>query len=216
VTFRQIDPLYTLDLSNPKKPKVVGELKVPGFSSYIHPVGTRHLLTLGMHIPAPGQGNWSDRALKLTIFDVSDFANPKETLSVKIGTVYGRSEASYDHKAFNYYPERKLLAIPFSDWDYNKKGASYWSSFISEVRVFKIDVNAAKVEAVGALSHSDLFKNKYSNQGNGYYYGYDWWVRRSVMATDHQNNDYLYAISRAGIRVVGLKDPSKSLSDVKF
>ena len=216
VTFRQVDPLYTMDLSNPYNPYVVGELKIPGYSSYIHPVGKNHLLAMGMHIPAPGTGGWSDRALKLSIFDVSNFASPKETLSYKIGSVYGRSEALSEHKAFNFYAQRNLLAIPFSDWDYTKSGADYWKSFVSELKVFKVDVNNATIKEVGALSMADMFEKKYGSNKYGYYYGYDWWVRRSVMATDQQNNDYLYAISDVGIRVSSLAAPGKVLAEAKF
>jgi len=217
VTFRQVDPLFTMDLSNPRQPKMVGKLKIPGYSSYIHPVGKDHLLAIGMHIPAPGSGQtWRDRSLKLSIFDVSNFASPKETLSYQIGTVYGRSEALTDHKAFNFYSERNLLAIPFADWDYSKSGTDYWSSFVSEVRVFKIDVKGAKITPFGALSMADLFKKKYGNNKYGYYYGYNWWVRRSVMATDNQNRDFLYAISNAGIRVSSLTAPGKHIGETGF
>ena len=216
VTFRQVDPLYTMDLSNPYKPRVVGELKIPGYSSYIHPVGKNHLLAMGMHIPAPGTGSWQDRALKLSIFDVSNFSSPKETLSYKIGSVYGRSEALSEHKAFNFYSERNLLAIPFSDWDYSKSGADYWKSFVSELKVFKVDVNNASIKEVGALSMADMFEKKYGSNKYGYYYGYNWWVRRSVMATDQQNSDFLYAISDVGIRVSSLSSPATVLAEAGF
>ena len=216
VTFRQVDPLYTMDLSDPTNPRVVGELKIPGYSAYIHPVGDNHLLAMGVHIPAPGTGTWSERALKLSIFDVTNFNSPKETLSYKIGTVRGRSEALNEHKAFNFYAARNLLAIPFSDWDYGKSGADYWKSFVSELKVFKVNVNKATITEVGALPMADLFEKKYGSSKYGYYYSTNWWVRRSVMATDQQNNDYLYAISNAGIRVSSLSKVDKVLAEAGF
>jgi hypothetical protein len=192
VTFRQVDPLFALDLSNPENPLVVGELKVPGFSSYLHPLDANHLLALGVHLPDPGSGqvDWNARRMKLSIFDVSDLSTPVEKHSALIGTAYGWSEALWEHKAFNYFPERGLLAIPFSD--YRPSGADYWGEFVSDLRVFDIDVDAG-ISLRGALSMADVYQT----------YGYqDWtwswspWIRRSVMA-----DEFVYAVSDAGIRV---------------
>ena len=83
VTFRQVDPLFTFDLSDPTNPRKVGELTIPGFSTYLHPMDANHLLTIGTYMPAPANGqpqNWQARALQLAIFDVSDMAHPVQTL----------------------------------------------------------------------------------------------------------------------------------------
>lgn len=199
VTFRQVDPLFTLDLRKPTKPVVVGELKVPGFSTYIHPLDQNHLLTIGVHQPDPADGApWSDRSMKLTIFDVTDFARPKEAFTQKVGTAHGWSDAAYEHKAFNYFAQRGLLAIPFTDYSYNYNGSGdYWSTFISEVRVYNIDA-VKGITPLGALSLRDVFVQKNSYSWNSYYSP---WIRRSVMAADDSGNDYVYAISDVGIRV---------------
>jgi uncharacterized secreted protein with C-terminal beta-propeller domain len=114
VTFRQTDPLYTLDLSNPAAPAVKGELKIPGFSTYIHPMDDGHLLTIGRD--TLDNGDWvQQNGVQLTIFDVTDLANPKQAHKAVIGDSGTHSDALYDHQAFNYFPAKGVLAIPLSD-----------------------------------------------------------------------------------------------------
>ncbi|UCC32656.1 MAG: beta-propeller domain-containing protein, partial [Phycisphaerales bacterium] len=108
VTFEQIDPLFTLDLRDPTDPQIAGELKVPGFSTFIVPMGEDHLLTVGQYIPEDGPFfGWG---VQLSIFDVSDFSDPElATPSVVLGEQGGASsEALYNPKAFTYFAERGL------------------------------------------------------------------------------------------------------------
>lgn len=211
VTFRQVDPLYTFDLSRPSAPRRVGELKVPGFSTYIHPIDDSHLLTIGVYVPDPSGGTVpaTERRLQLSIFDVSDFANPKQSFNELVGTAYGWSDATYDHHAFNYFPERKLLAIPFSDYQYSSTDP--WGLFTSEVRVFGIDA-VSGISRRGALSMKDVYVTSGTPE---WYYWYTPWVRRSVMASD-AGVDYVYAVSDAGIRSANLANPAAPLSTVIF
>ena len=74
VTFRQTDPLYTLDLSNPTAPRVAGQLKIPGYSAYLHPVGENQLLGVGRE----------GTAVKTSLFDVSNLAAPTEVTKLLI------------------------------------------------------------------------------------------------------------------------------------
>ncbi|HNN92999.1 MAG TPA: beta-propeller domain-containing protein, partial [Pseudomonadota bacterium] len=206
VTFRQVDPLFTFDLSSPAQPRKVGELKVPGFSTYIHPLDANHLLTMGVYVPETGTG---PRNLQLQIFDVTDFANPKQTFTQQVGSAYGWSEATYEHKAFNYFPERKLLAIPFSDYVYS--ATNPWGSFVSEIRVFGVDATTG-FSSRGAVSMKDVYMSAGTPE---FYYWYSPWVRRSVMASD-AGQDYVYAVSDAGVRSANLASPSTALSTVIF
>ncbi|MBI5547890.1 MAG: beta-propeller domain-containing protein [Deltaproteobacteria bacterium] len=198
VTFRQIDPLFTLDLSDPSNPRQVGELKVPGFSTYLHPLENGRLLAIGTS---------QDRSVQLSIFDVSDLANPTQEHTLQLGTYGGSSEAQYEHKAFNHFPAKKLLAIPFFDWSAQAYGADYWTGFVSELRVFTIDPQLGIVPR-GSLPMAEL----YSRGGSGWnQWGWYWnpGVRRSVMA-----DDFVYAISDAGIRsanVAALASPLKTV-----
>jgi uncharacterized secreted protein with C-terminal beta-propeller domain len=106
VTFRQVDPLFVIDLSDPTSPAVVGELKVPGFSSYLHPLGEGRLLGIGME----------NGSVKVSLFDVSDPTAPAE-----LGTVlvpgFSFSDALYDHKAVTYDETTGSLVIPVSSYD---------------------------------------------------------------------------------------------------
>ena len=210
VTFEQIDPLFTLDLSNPAQPTVVGELKIPGFSTYLHPLDENHLLAIGVDLPEPdadGRVDWSQRRMKLSIFDVSDVANPREKFTEVVGTAYGWSEAAWNHKAFNYFGARQMLAIPFSDYRPGTAGDEYWNSFVSDLRLFHIDADTG-ITPRGAVSMTDVFRSNVR-------YEWDWywspWVRRSVMA-----DDFVYAITDGGIKAANMAAPSTAVSTVLF
>lgn len=112
VTFERIDPLFTLDLSDPRDPKAVGELKVPGFSTFIVPMDENHLLTVGQDTDeAFGFAN----GVRLSVFDVSDFTKPvlaHHTVIGLDGSAY--SDALWNPKAFTYFPEGDLVALPIN------------------------------------------------------------------------------------------------------
>ncbi|MCE9671532.1 beta-propeller domain-containing protein [Myxococcus stipitatus] len=203
VTFRQVDPLFTFDLSDPAHPRKVGELKIPGFSTYIHPLGTTHLLTLGED--RADDGSPTGRSLKLTLFDVSDMAHPKEAFTQRIGSTSSYSEALYEHKAFNYFAEKQLLAIPFTDYTYNPY--DYWSGFRSDLLVYRVDT-AAGFTQVGSISMGDVYRTVNEPRWSWYWQPT---VRRSVMA-----DDYVYAISDAGVRVAKLGSLQTPLSTTLF
>lgn len=152
VTFRQIDPLFTLDLSDPAAPQLVGELKVPGFSQYIHPLDDDHLLTFGRAATEEGVV----QALQLSLFDVSDFANPRLITAKSLGGRGSYSEAEFNHKAFNYYPEQGLLAIPVQLYDYGDifVDFDYGGPAFAGVQFYRIDPAAgeAGIELRGQIS----------------------------------------------------------------
>jgi uncharacterized secreted protein with C-terminal beta-propeller domain len=120
VTFRQTDPLFTLDLRDPTRPRVAGELKINGFSNYIHPMGNDLLLTIGQD----ADDNGRITGMHLQVFDVSNPANPTrrfhETFAMK-GT-HSYSAAQYDHHAFTYDPRTGTLALPFYEYGSNGTG----------------------------------------------------------------------------------------------
>lgn len=114
VTFKEVDPLFVIDVADPTKPTVLGELKIPGFSNYLHPLDETHLIGIG-YDTQQRQDEYSKRNftvttnMKMSLFDVSDFQNPKEQSSVKIGGKGSHSEVQYNPKAlfrnstYNYY-----------------------------------------------------------------------------------------------------------------
>jgi len=107
VTFRQTDPLYVIDLSDPTAPAMTGQLKIPGYSAYLHPVGDGLLLGVGQD--ASGEGRV--QGTQLSLFDVHDPANPQRLSTLPIG---GSSAAEWDHHAFLYWPEDGTIVLPVS------------------------------------------------------------------------------------------------------
>jgi hypothetical protein len=106
VTFRQTDPLYVIDLSDPTAPAVRGELKILGYSAYLHPIGDDLLLGVGQDATDEGRV----QGTQLAVFDVSDPANPRRTHQLRIDGA--NSDAEYDHHAFLYWPETGLTVLP--------------------------------------------------------------------------------------------------------
>jgi uncharacterized secreted protein with C-terminal beta-propeller domain len=110
-TFRQIDPLFVIDLAVPTAPRVVGQLKVPGFSSYLHPLDATRLLGVGRDVdPVSGEV----RGLQLSIFDVGDPARPRRTATwTFVGNGWESwSAALWDHRALGWFADQGILAIP--------------------------------------------------------------------------------------------------------
>ena len=107
VTFRQTDPLYVIDLSDPTAPTLTGELKIPGYSAYLHPVGDGLLLGVGQDASQDG----GVQGTQLSLFDVHDPANPQRLSTLAIG---GYSEAEWDHHAFLFWPEDGTIVLPVS------------------------------------------------------------------------------------------------------
>lgn len=110
VTFRQTDPFYTLDMSDPNDPLVVGELKILGFSNYLHPINGDLILAIGQNATETGRAN----GLQISLFNVSDFSNPMRVKTYVEQGTWSSSEAQYDHRAFRYLPQTKLLILPLS------------------------------------------------------------------------------------------------------
>jgi len=201
VTFRQIDPLFAIDLSNPESPKVLGELKIPGFSEYMHPLGDDHLLTIGRDIDEETQ---RDNGAILQIFDVSDPVNPMLAHKELVGA--GHSEASYNPKAFNFYADKGLLAFPF---------VSYTSEFSSTLELWDVSAEIG-FNRRGAVDHSDLVLDDcggvpYAVDDFYYYCGYYPQITRGVFI-----DAFIYSISHGGVKVHDVSDLSAPLATATY
>jgi uncharacterized secreted protein with C-terminal beta-propeller domain len=106
VTFRQIDPLYTIDLSSPARPAVRGELKIRGYSAYLHPVGDGWLLGIGQDATDDGRV----LGVRASLFDVSDLRRPRRLDAVSLGRSWLIAE--HDHHAFLWWPRSRLAVVP--------------------------------------------------------------------------------------------------------
>ena len=120
VTFRQIDPLFVVDLSDPAKPRLAGELKLLGYSAYLHPIGKDLLLGVGQDASEEGR----TKGTQVSIFDVFDPSKPARLHQHAVGTG-SSSEAEYDHHAFLWWPPTGLAVIPLSIYDYSKPEQSF-------------------------------------------------------------------------------------------
>jgi uncharacterized secreted protein with C-terminal beta-propeller domain len=112
VTFKRIDPFFVIDLSKPEAPKILGKLKIPGYSDYLHPYDATHIIGIGKETTTNDWGGVSTSGVKLALFDVSDVANPKQIDTVQIGDAGSDSAALTDHHAFLFDKNKNLLVIP--------------------------------------------------------------------------------------------------------
>ncbi|MDR2903581.1 MAG: beta-propeller domain-containing protein [Clostridiales bacterium] len=111
VTFKTVDPLFVIDLSEPSAPEILGELKIPGYSNYLHPYDETHLIGFGKDTMEQDGGAYY-LGMKLSLFDVSDVSAPKELFSEIIGDRGTESDVLYNHKALLFSKEKGLLAFP--------------------------------------------------------------------------------------------------------
>lgn len=156
VTFMLMDPLFVIDLKNPTNPKVLGELKIPGFSNYLHPYDETHLIGFGMDTKVINEGG-EDRAqtkgMKIAIFDVSNVAKPVQQFMTTIGGAGTYSEVLNNHKALLFSKEKKLLALPIYENDYDSKTNSSQNEY-QGAYIYNIDlVNGIKLK--GKITHND-------------------------------------------------------------
>lgn len=193
VTFKKTDPLYTIDLSNPARPRVGGELKIPGFSTYIHMMDADHLLTIGFDAEDQGSFAWF-QGIQLQIFDVADLDRPTLLHKTVIGTRGTSSEATGNHLAFNYFPPRDILALPMALCTDSGGGGNYGSNLeFSGLMVWDVTV-AGGFHERGRVAFAEP---DYSADGC-----YNWWtnphsrVKRSIIM-----DDYVFSLSENLLKV---------------
>jgi uncharacterized secreted protein with C-terminal beta-propeller domain len=113
VTFRNIDPLFVIDLADPTTPTVLGQLKVTGYSGYLHPYDENHIIGIGKETEASDREDFAwYQGVKISLFDVSDVSNPVEVAKYEIGDRGTTSPILDDHKALLFDESRNLLVIP--------------------------------------------------------------------------------------------------------
>ena len=214
VTFETIDPLWVIDLSDPTNPTILGELEVPGVSTYIHPVDENTLLTIGIGPGEDGLGlDWS--MTQISLFDVSDPTNPTLADSLPLSPAYtdencddvrtcgwswSWSEATYEHKAFTYWAPENLLAVPLSTYRYTYDvDGGYGYEYVSMLKLVKVDAENLSLSEHGEVDHSPFYNNDDSDVH--WWFSYSTNIRRSIFM-----GDYIYAFSALGVTIHSTSD----------
>lgn len=153
VTFERKDPLFVLDLSDEANPRVTGQLVIPGWSSYLHPLDDAHLIGIGREVDPDTQ---RQLGMHVSVFDVGDPAAPALASKLVEPIGWNGSEAEWDHHAFAYHAPLRTLAVPVSTWEYHDCGdcdaEPYWAM---EHRVFVYRVTPEEVSRTGAIGMMD-------------------------------------------------------------
>jgi hypothetical protein len=208
VTFRRVDPLFAFDLSDPDAPRLVDDLTIPGFSTYMHPLGDNHLLTIGR--------DGSARAIQLQIFDVTNLAALSLVTAYPISLPDGSSysAAEYDHHAFTFDALNNVLAIPLSYADYTA------GQYFNGIAAFKVDT-AAGISEIVRVDHGDLANASHCAAVANVVapcnvnYWYQAVPRRSILMTAGDDVT-LYTVSDAGVKATDLAPPHDTLGSVVF
>lgn len=198
VTFRRIDPLFVLDLSNPAAPTITGELKIPGYSDYLHAISANLLLGVGRSVREFRGGGIAPNAMQVSLFDVADPANPVLIEQIEVGGPGSYADVSYNHKAFAIKPGGATVALPATIFPASDPSNpdSYIPSFQGTLLY---DISATGIEPAGSLAavtSSD-------------YYGWTSWKRAAFI------EDAVFAVSSEGVRRAAVGALSE-VSEVQF
>lgn len=198
VTFKNIDPLFVIDTSDARNPKILGKLKIPGYSTYLHPYDEDHLIGFGKDALDAKDPNFAwYQGIKVALFDVSDVSNPKELHKMTIGDRGTDSPLLYNHKALLFEKDRNLLSFPVTihtltpEQKKQNDGSAYGSPTFQGAQVYSLTAKDG-FTLRGSISHyseSDIQKM------GDYWYGGGKDVERIVRI-----GDSLFTISQSGIR----------------
>lgn len=145
VTYRQVDPFYVIDVAVPSKPTVLGYLKIPGYSSYLHPYDDTTIIGIGMETTDLGD-RVVNAGVKISLFDVKDVQNPIEKDKLIIGTGNSYTDVSWDHKAFLFSKAKNLMAMPIQA----EAGNGLWTT--KDAYIISFDAQG-KLVLKGKISH---------------------------------------------------------------
>lgn len=230
VTYKTMDPLFVIDLSNEEKPKVLGELKIPGYSTYLHPYDENHIIGIGMETEEVVNKDLSGRVtsttsriigMKMALFDVTDVNNPTQISQTIIGDRRTTSAILTNPKALLFSKKKQLIAIPVNnyneDFEVSSSSDSYSSMIDSYTQynknyiaegyfVYRINLDEG-FKLKGIITHENSLKNKYNT--SKYYYK-DYKLLRGLYI---DNN--LYTVSESAIKVNNL-DSLELIKEIKI
>lgn len=198
VTFRKVDPLFAIDLSDPENPMVLGKLKIPGFSNYLHPYDEDTLIGVGKETEEAKKGDFAwHPGIKISLFDVSDVENPRELAKIEIGDRGSDSPALYNHHAFLFSRARNLLVIPILEAQIDEDDfagevpPNFYGDFVYQ-GAYVFDVSRDGITLRGRVTHID----DDSLLRSGYWFDSEYEVERSLYIEEN-----LYTISQGRIKI---------------
>lgn len=198
VTFRKVDPLFAIDLSDPENPMVLGKLKIPGFSNYLHPYDEDTLIGVGKETEEAKEGDFAwHQGIKISLFDVSDVENPRELAKIEVGDRGSDSPALYNHHAFLFSRARNLLVIPILEAQIDEDDfagdvpPNFYGDFVYQ-GAYVFDISRDGITLRGQVTHID----DDSLLRSGYWFDSEYEVERSLYIEDN-----LYTISQGRIKI---------------
>ncbi len=183
VTFKQIDPFFVIDLADPANPEVLGELKIPGWSDYLHPYDENHIIGIGKTTEENEWGGISAGGVKLSLFNVENVSNPIEVDNVVVGSRGSDSEVLRDHKALLFDKDKELLVLPIRETQGNYRNV--WQG------AYVFQVNEEGFEERDRIAH-------YTGERENYW---SWWGSTSAVRRALYMDDTLYTISLEKVRM---------------
>jgi uncharacterized secreted protein with C-terminal beta-propeller domain len=194
VTFRQVDPLFAIDLSDPANPEVLGELKITGYSDYLHPYDENHLIGIGKEATEDGRF----LGVKIALFDVSDINNPVQIDVYEIGDRGTESPVLHDHKAFLFDKESNMMVMPVLIAEVEENAPDWqWGHYVWQgAYVFDITPETGIALRGGITHYDDGFEAE------------DYWYRGNALNDVKRSlyiDDVLYTISDCKLKLNNLE-----------
>ena len=196
VTFKKTDPLFVINLTDPANPTVLGELKIPGYSDYLHPYDATHIIGVGKETVEASQGDFAwYQGIKISLFDVSNVSNPIQVDEYVIGDRGTYSPVLDDHKAFLFDKEKNLLVIPALVYEIDKSQYPHGEPWVYGTPVWQgayvFSITADGFELKGKITHGEDSGVPESS----------YWVMRALYI-----EDVLYTVSEKKIKLNSLDD----------
>ena len=202
VTFKKIDPFFVIDMGDARNPNILGKLKIPGYSDYLHPYDENHIIAFGKDVAEPTEQeefDWNQdfawyQGMQVALFDVTDVENPKQLYKTVIGDRGTESELLHNHKALLFDKAKGLLVFPVTVAELSDEvkndpyasGSEYGEFVFQGAYVYKLDLNNG-FQLQGTITHYD--ETEVADK-SGYYWSGDKDIKRALYI-----GDYLYTVS---------------------
>jgi len=203
VTFKKMDPFFVIDLAEPAKPEILGALKIPGYSDYLHPFGENYIIGIGKATEEADWGGVVASGVKIALFDVQNPANPKEVGKVEIGDRGSDSAVLHDHKAFLLDATRGIMVIPIKETEVKEGWFADRTNVWNGAYAFEVSKESG-FEKMGTVEHSS---------SDDYWSG--WWDSATVSRSLYIG-DELYTLSDDYLKINKMENGLSSLGSIEL